>query len=559
MYSMGIDYGTNSVRCVVLNLESGIETGEDVSAYPSGDGGILTNGKNPYLARQNPADYHISLEKAVAGTLKKAGKDKHFSPEKIVGIGIDTTGSTPLPVDKKLVPLSFHDRFKNNENAMAYLWKDHTASDEAEEITRLAAKIRPRYLSRIGGIYSSEWFFSKLLYLARRDKEVFTSMETFMELCDYMPAVLSGITNPSDAVRSVCAAGHKAMYSDDWGGLPDENFLGKLDNSLRHVRAKLYSRAYPAGETAGYLSGKWAKRLGLPRGIPISAGAFDAHMGAVGAGVRPGVLVKVIGTSTCDMTVSPEPEAIKDIPGICGIVPGSIIPGLAGIEAGQSAVGDIFHWFVSSFMKGSGKDHGWLSSAAAKTRPGETGLIALDWQNGNRSILVDQKLTGLVLGFTLQTRPEEVYKALIEATGFGARTIIERMEEYGVEIKEIVATGGIPEKNPLLMQTYADITGRKLKIADSSQTCAVGAAMFGAVSAGREGKEGFTDILQAQKKICRFKRREYRPDVRNKKIYDRLYAMYKDLHDSFGTLKKDRNLHHVMKSLIKIQAGAKNG
>jgi L-ribulokinase len=553
MYSLGIDFGTNSVRAVILDLEKGIEIADAVSNYPSGMDGIILDEKNPHLARQNPLDYHISMEKVVKSAIKEAKKDKRFSPEKVIGIGVDTTGSTPLPVDEKLIPLAFYKEFKNNKNAMAYLWKDHTSADEAEEITEMARKERPNYLSKIGGVYSSEWFFSKLLHLARTDKKVFSAMASFVELCDYIPAILSGKRSPSEVVRSICAAGHKAMYSEEWGGLPDEDFLCKIDASFKGIREKLYDKAYPAGNIAGYLSCDWAKRFGLLEGIPVSVGAFDAHMGAVGAGVRPGILVKVIGTSTCDMTVAPMGDTLKDIPGICGIVPHSIIPGFTGIEAGQSAVGDIFNWFVKNFAPSNLKDpHRYYASLAEKMKPGETGLIALDWHNGNRNILVDQKLTGLILGFTLNTRPEEVYRALIEATGFGARVIIERMEEYGVEIKEIVSTGGIPDKSPLLMQIYSDITGRTLKIAASSQTCAVGAAIFGAVAAGK-GKGGFDRVEEAQKKVCRYKKVVYKPKKGNKEIYDGLYRIYKDLHDTFGTKDTGRNLFYVMKELLKIK------
>ena len=553
MYSLGIDFGTNSVRAVILDLEKGIEIADAVSNYPSGMDGIILDEKNPHLARQNPLDYHISMEKVVKSAIKEAKKDKRFSPEKVIGIGVDTTGSTPLPVDEKLIPLAFYKEFKNNKNAMAYLWKDHTSADEAEEITEMARKERQYYLSKIGGVYSSEWFFSKLLHLARTDKKVFSAMASFVELCDYIPAILSGKRSPSEVVRSICAAGHKAMYSEEWGGLPDEDFLCKIDASFKGVREKLYDKAYPAGNIAGYLSCDWAKRFGLLEGIPVSVGAFDAHMGAVGAGVRPGILVKVIGTSTCDMTVAPMGDTLKDIPGICGIVPHSIIPGFTGIEAGQSAVGDIFNWFVKNFAPSNLKDpHRYYASLAEKMKPGETGLIALDWHNGNRNILVDQKLTGLILGFTLNTRPEEVYRALIEATGFGARVIIERMEEYGVEIKEIVSTGGIPDKSPLLMQIYSDITGRTLKIAASSQTCAVGAAIFGAVAAGK-GKGGFDRVEEAQKKVCRYKKVVYKPKKGNKEMYDGLYRIYKDLHDTFGTKDTGRNLFYVMKELLKIK------
>jgi len=276
-------------------------------------------------------------------------------------------------------------------------------------------------------------------------------------------------------------------------------------------------------------------------------------MGAVGSGIEPGVLVKIIGTSTCDMTVSPKGKKLRNVPGICGSVPDSIIPGFIGMEAGQSAVGDIFYWFINKFLASrEGSLHNKYASLASEMKPGQSGLLALDWHNGNRNVLVDPKLTGLILGFTLNTKPEEVYRALIEATGFGARIIIERMKEYGVEIKEIVATGGIPDKNPLLMQVYADITEMPLKIAASGQTCAVGAAVFGAIAAGKK-KGGFEDVAEARRKICRFKKVVYKPDKKNRGVYDRIYRLYKEVHDAFGVRTANKNLYHIMKELLKIQ------
>jgi L-ribulokinase len=557
MYTLGIDFGTNSVRCIILNLENGVIHSASAYEYPSGVNGIITDEKNPYLARQNPLDYLISLENVIISTIKEATKDKLFTPEQVIGIGIDSTGSTPLPVDKNLNPLSFLKEFQNNKNCMAYLWKDHTSTEEAEEITSVASKTRPKYLLNIGGAYSSEWFFSKLLHFYRVDKKAYEATSGFIELCDYIPAILCGKKHPSEVVRSICAAGHKAMYNTEWGGLPDSQFLAKFFPSSSNISRFLYQKAYPAGKTAGYLSKLWAGKLGLPPGLPVSVGALDAHIGAVGAGVKPGVLVKVIGTSACDMTIMPESKTIKNIPSICGTVSDSIVPGFTGIEAGQAAVGDIFNWFVKNFVKDTAIDHNWLSHQASKLKPGETGLLSLDWHNGNRNILADQKLTGVILGLTLNTKPEEVYKTLIEATGFGARIIIEQFEKYGVPIKTIVATGGIPDKNPLLMQIYADITGRTLKIADSAQTCALGAAIFGAVVATKD-KGGFKDVETAQKKICRFKNIEYKPIKENRVIYNKIYHIYKKLHNSFGINKESGNLYSVMKELLEIQHKIKN-
>ena len=554
--ALGIDFGTNSVRCLVVDLDGGEELASSVVSYPSGQDGVIVSAKDPHLARQDPADYLLTLGQVVRKTLATAKKRKGFSPEGVVGIGVDTTGSTPMPVDERLAPLSFRREFRRNPNAMAWLWKDHTGKDEAEEITALARKLRPQYLAKIGGVHSSEWFFSKLLHLARADRKVFDAAAGFIEFADYIPAVLAGKTSSSDAVRGICPAGHKAMYHDDWGGLPDQEFLNALSPAFKGLRRKLYEKAVPAGTPAGALCPEWARKLGLPTDIAISVGAFDAHMGAVGAGIRPGALVKILGTSTCDAMIAPRETALPDIPGLCGIVPDSIVPGFHGIEAGQSAVGDIFYWFVRTYMpKVAADPYRWFQERAAKLKPGQSGLLALDWHNGNRTVLVDQKLTGLVVGYTLTTRPEEVYRALIEATGFGGRAIIERVEEYGVPIDTIITCGGLAEKNALLMQIYADIMGRELKISASAQTCALGAAMFGAIAAGKK-RGGFADAAEAQKRLCGFKKHVYRPKAASRRVYDRLYRLYRQVHDAFGTRGSHGDLFPVMKELLAIREEA---
>ncbi len=482
-YSLGLDFGTNSVRALIVNVANGEEIGTAVVNYPSGEAGILLDPKDPHLARQNPADYIETMVKVVSQALNRAKRTrKNFSPEQIIGIGVDTTGSTPFPADHNGLPLAFHDEFKKNLNAQAWLWKDHTAFAEAQEITELAAKDHPEYLARCGGVYSSEWFFSKILHCRRIDPEVFEAAYTWVEIADFIPAILTGTLNPNKIKRSRCAAGHKAMFSQDWGGLPAKDFLSKLDPALGELRDRLYDRTFTSDQAAGQLTKSWAKKLGLKPGVPVAVGAFDAHLGGVGAGVAPGTLVKIIGTSTCDITIWPKDQSLADIPGLCGIVDGSVMPGYFGLEAGQSAVGDIFNWFVNSIQPGGPKkgSHKELTSKAAVLLPGETGLLALDWNNGNRTILVDQRLTGLLVGQTLHTRPEEIYLALIEGTAFGALTIIKRLQEYGVKITEVINCGGIAEKNPLVMQVYADVFGLEMKLAGSSQTCALGAAMAGA-------------------------------------------------------------------------------
>ncbi|MBL7154692.1 MAG: ribulokinase, partial [Phycisphaerae bacterium] len=483
-YTIGLDYGTNSVRCLIVDVADGSELGTAVYEYETGEAGIILDPADHNLARQNPADYIKGIEVTVKKAIARAkNADKNFDTARVIGIGVDTTGSTPIPVDKDGTPLSMLDEFKDNPNAHAWLWKDHTGHAEAAEITELAEKEHPEYLDKCGSTYSSEWFFSKILHCLRTDPEVFDAAYTWVECCDYVPAVLTGTQKPEAIKPSRCAAGHKAMFNADWGGLPAKEFLAKLDPKLGPLRDRLYNETYTVETKAGDLADQWAQKLGLTAGIPVAVGAFDAHLGAVGSGIAPGKLVKIIGTSTCDMLVADAAQKLADIPGICGIVDGSILPGFFGLEAGQSAVGDIFNWFVNYITPGgeSAGSHEALTEKAANLKPGQSGLLALDWNNGNRTILVDQRLTGLLLGQTLHTTPQEIYRALIEATAFGALTIINRFEEYGVKVSEVINCGGIAEKNPLLMQIYADVTGREMMISRSAQSCALGAAIAGSV------------------------------------------------------------------------------
>jgi L-ribulokinase len=559
-YSIGLDYGTNSVRCLIVDVTNGGELGTAVYEYETGQAGIILDPADHNLARQNPADYLKGIEvtiKAAIAEAKKAVKD--FEPDQIIGIGIDTTGSTPIPVDKNGTPLGMLDEFKDNPNAHAWLWKDHTGHAEAAEITALAEKEHPEYLAKCGGIYSSEWFFSKILHCLRADPNVFDAAHTWVEHADWMPAVLTGTQSPDKLKRCRCAAGHKAMFNDDWGGYPEEKFLSKLRPKLGEVRRTLSDETYAVDKAAGNLTDEWATKLDLLAGIPVAMGAFDAHLGAVGSGIAPGTLVKIIGTSTCDMLVSESSKKLADIPGICGIVDGSILPGYFGLEAGQSAVGDIFNWFVNYIQPGGPKEgsHEALTEKAAKLKPGQSGLLALDWNNGNRTILVDQRLTGLLLGQTLHTRPEEIYRALIEATAFGALTIINRFEEYGVKVSQVINCGGIAEKNPLLMQIYADATGREMKISRSAQSCALGACVAGAVVAGKKagGHDSFAD---AQAAMCGIKDVTYKPIAENVRIYQQLYVLYKQLHDAFGTQEFSGKMANVMKELLSIKDSAQD-
>jgi len=558
-YTIGLDYGTNSVRTLIVNTVNGREIATAVWNYTHGHEGVILS-RDPNLARQHPAEYVTGTEATIKKAIAVAKRTiRGFNPEQIIGIGVDTTGSTPLPVDKNGRPLAFDRKFSKNPAAMAWLWKDHTGIAEAEEITGLARKLRPQYLAKCGGTYSSEWFFSKILHCLRTSPEVFDAAYLWVECADWVPAMLTGTESPEKLTVGICAAGHKGLYSDDWGGYPDAEFLSALDPKLGELRSRLRPAAKSIDQAVGALTLEWSKRTGLPAGIPVAVGALDAHLGGVGSGIRPGTLVKIIGTSACDMMVVPGEEKIEDIPGLCGIVNGSILPGCYGLEAGQSAVGDIFNWFVN-YIKPLGKKDGTheaLSAAAARLAPGESGLLALDWNNGNRTILVDQRLTGLLLGQTLYTTPAEIYRALIEATAFGALTIINRFEEYGAKVEQIVNCGGIAEKNPLVMQIYADVTGRSIKISRSAQTCALGAAIAGAVVAGSRAG-GYDNFTSAQNAMTGLKTRVFKPEPKAHEVYRELYALYVKLHDAFGTRANNGNLYEIMKDLIEIRNRARN-
>ena len=554
-YALGLDFGTNSVRALVVDVRTGAEVGTHVFAYPSGEHGILLDPKDPDLARQNPQDYLDGLTASVRGALADAAGQAGFAPDRVVGIGIDTTGSTPLPVDADGRPLAFDARFHDRLAAQVWLWKDHTAHAEAAEITTLAREMRPEYLAKCGGTYSSEWFWSKILHCLRTAPDVFAAAHTWVEHADWMPAVLTGRDHPDHFPRSICAAGHKALFHPAWGGYPDEAFLAELDPRLIRLRRTLPDEASNISEAVGDLTAAWAERLGLRAGIPVAVGAFDAHLGGVGSGITPGTLVKIIGTSTCDLMVAPLDDDLPDIPGLCGIVPESILPGQYGLEAGQSAVGDIFNWFVER-IRPDGRDHDALTAEAERLRPGESGLLALDWHNGNRTVLVDQRLTGLVLGLTLHTTPAELYRAFIEATAFGARVIMERYEEYGLAVERIVNCGGISAKNALVMQVYADVMGRPLRISRSAQTCALGAAMSGAVVAGAAagGHDSFADAARAMTGV---QDATFDPIPEHRAVYDRLYALYRRLHDAFGVSGASDDLFDVMKTLLEIRDAAR--
>jgi L-ribulokinase len=555
-YAIGLDYGTNSVRALIVNVADGSEVAVAVWTYAHGRQGVILS-PDPHLARQHPADYlqgaEITIKKAIASAQKNV---RGFKAEQIIGIGVDTTGSTPLPVDANGRSLVFQKKFTNHPAAMAWLWKDHTGVHEAAEITALAKKIRPQYLAKCGGTYSSEWFWSKILKCRRTAPAVFNAAHAWVELADFVPAALTGTEHPDKFIAGVCAAGHKAMWNAKWGGYPDAEFLAQLDTKLAQLRARLTTRVHSIDKAVGGLTAEWARKTGLPAGIPVVVGAFDAHLGAVGSGVAPGTLVKIIGTSTCDIAISANTKKLADVPGLCGIVDGSVLPGYFGLEAGQSAVGDLFNWLVDYIQPG-GKaplTHRDMDVAAAKLQAGESGLLALDWNHGNRTILVDQQLTGLLVGQTLYTKPAEIYRALVEATAYGALAIINRFEEYGVKISSVVNCGGIAEKSPLTMQIYADVTGRPMKISRSAQTCALGSAVAAAVVAGAH-----KNFATAQKAMTGLKPKIYKPNLKAHAVYKELYTLYKQLHDAFGTKEWNGNLFGVMKKLIELRDRTRKG
>jgi len=537
-YSIGIDYGTSSVRSIVVNCGNGQIIGSSVFEYSHGENGVITD-DDPNLSRQHPLDYIDGLKQ----TVKNAVLDADIDPDLIIGIGVDATASTPIPLNENGDALVFDPYFSDKLSAYAWLWKDHTSLKEAEEITNYAQKIRPEYLTACGGVYSSEWFWAKILNCLRNDPEIFNAADSWMELQDWIPFLLTG-----NRTAGLCAAGHKGLYSNTWGGFPDDEFLNAIDNRLLKVKNKLPKTAKNIGQEAGKLNFKWAKELLLPEGIPVAIGTIDAHAGAIGTGVKPGVMVKILGTSTCDIAITPITKKIPNIPGICGIAYESVLPNYFGIEAGQSAVGDIFNWFVNKIQPGEKLTHSELNDQALEIQPGTSGLLSLDWNNGNRSILTDPKLSGLIIGTTLQTTPAEIYRSLVEATAFGARIIIEQLKDYDVKIDRIINCGGIAEKSPLVMQIYADVLNYTMEISSNSQSCALGAAIAAAVVGNKY--DNFEEAIDCMTMVDE---KKYIPNEGNKKIYDQLFLLYKQLHDAFGTDENGKKLNNVMKDLIKIR------
>jgi len=557
-YTLGLDYGTSSVRAIIVDVSDGHTVGEGVFAYRNGVDGVIVDRDNHHLARQDPDDYIEGFIDATLTALKHAGGEAGFSPEKIIGIGVDTTGSSPMPVLRNNTPLSRVSGFEDDKDALVWLWKDHTGHFEAQEITRIGREMRPQYLDKIGNTYSSEWFWAKIWHCFRVNPKVYDAAFTWVEICDWIPAVMAGVNDALQIRRGITAAGHKAMYNPGWGGYPDEEFISRLDQKLLKLRRSLPDKAYELDKIAGYLNKDLAEKVGLTTGIPIAVGSFDAHFGGIGSGIEPGTLVKNIGTSCCDIMVAPMEEELADIPGLCGIVPGSVLPGYYGLEAGQSAIGDIHGWFAGLIAGGRDRREVFrqLEEEAAALRPGESGLIALDWMNGNRTVLVDQRLTGLFVGLTLHTSAAEMYKALLEATAFGARIIAERFQSYGVEVKRVINCGGIPYKSPHIMQIYADVFNQKMELSRSNQTASLGSAIAGAVVAGPEAG-GYADYKEAISSMTGVLDTAYVPIRENVPVYEELFSIYRELHDAFGVENQSADLYPVMKRLLEIRERVK--
>lgn len=529
-YVIGLDYGTDSARAVVVDTASGETIATAVKYYPRWAKGMYCDpAANRY--RQHPRDYIDVLEGSVKEALSKCPAG---TAEKVVGMAFDTTGSTPVFTDEAGTPLAMLPGFEENPNAMFVLWKDHTAVKEAAEINRACAASSVDYSAYEGGIYSSEWFWAKALHVLREDKAVRDAAYSLVEHCEWMPALLTGAKMSKDVVRSRCAEGHKAMWHPSWGGLPPEEFLVGIDPLLAGYRARLFTDTETADKPVGRLTAEWAGRLGLTTDVVVAGGAFDCHMGAVGADVTPHTFVRVIGTSTCDIMVASREEiAGKLIKGICGQVDGSVIPGMIGLEAGQSAFGDIYAWFrkllewpLKSLEPAEREriSEGLipaLSEAAAALPIDEEAIVATDWMNGRRTPDANQLLKGTITGLTLGSDAPRVFRALVEATAFGSRAIVERFRSEGVRIDNVIGIGGIALKSPFVMQTLSDVLDMPIKVCRTDQACALGAAMFAATAAGI-----YTNVEDAQRAMSSGFASEYKPNPTNAATYQALYRKY---------------------------------
>lgn len=548
-YSIGVDYGTQSGRAVLVEVETGNMIAQSVKMYTHGvideylpDGTKL----KPDWALEHPADYLEVLEVTIPDILKQSGAAK----EDVIGIAIDFTACTMLPIDKEGIPLCFHEDLKSNPHAWLKLWKHHAAQAQANRLNQIAKERKEEFLSRYGGKISSEWMFPKIMQILEEAPEIYEQTDRFMEATDWVTMMLCGVEK-----RNSCTAGYKALWHKQ-KGYPSKEFFKALDPRLENVvEEKLSTNIYPLGQKAGKLTKEMADKIGLCPGMAVGIANVDAHVAVPAVGItEAGKMLMIIGTSTCDILLGTEE---KIVPGMCGVVEDGVLPGFYGYEAGQSCCGDHFEWLVEQCIPnyiykeaeqaGMGI-HQYLTEQASKLKVGESGLLALDWWNGNRSVLVDVDLTGMILGMTLQTKPHELYRALIEATAYGKNMIIETFEEAGVPIHELYACGGISWKNKMMMQIYADVTNKPIKISASDQTPALGAAMFGAVAAGKENG-GYDTIFDAAKVMGKVKDEVYMPIPEHVETYKKLYNEYKILHDYFG-----RGENDVMKRLKQIKA-----
>ncbi len=549
-YTIGVDYGTESGRAVLVSLADGKEIANHVTPYKHG----VLDEQLPYSnvklgfewALQHPQDYVEVLANSIPEVIKQSGVDK----EDIIGLGIDFTASTMLPIDGNGEPLCFHSKYIENPHSWVKLWKHHAAQAEANQLNAIAEKMGESFLPRYGGKISSEWMIAKVWQILNEAPEIYEATDQFVEATDWVISRLTG-----NLVRNSCTAGYKAIWHKQ-DGYPSKAFFKALDPRLENVtETKLRGEIYPLGTKAGELSEEMAALMGLKPGTAVAVGNVDAHAAVPAVGVvTPGKLVMAMGTSICHMLLGEEEQEVE---GMCGVVEDGIIPGLYGYEAGQSAVGDIFAWYVDQAVPAyvekaaekEGKNvHQYLEEKASEYKPGESGVLALDWWNGNRSVLVDTELSGLLIGATLQTKPEEIYRALLEATAFGTRKIVDAFRQNGIRVDELYACGGLPQKNRLLMQIYSDVTNLPIKIAASKQTPALGAAMFGAVAAG-SANGGYDSIIDAAEKMARVKDEVIQPIPENVAIYEKLYEEYSKLHDYFG-----RGENNVMKRLKAIRS-----
>ncbi|WP_308547703.1 ribulokinase [uncultured Parabacteroides sp.] len=543
-YVIGLDYGSDSCRAVVVDAATGCEMASAVKYYSRWmEGKYCDPAKNQY--RQHPLDYIEGLEATVKDALAQCPDG---TAQNVVGIAFDTTGSTPVLTDKNGTPLALLPEYAENPNAMFVLWKDHTAIREAAEINELAKRRGIDYTAYEGGIYSSEWVWAKMAHVLRTDDSVCKEAYAWIEHCDWLPALITGKTKPEEVYRSRCAAGHKAMWLEKWGGLPAEEFLTSLEPKLAGFRSHLFEKTYTSDAKVGTLTPEWAERLGLTTGVAVSVGAFDCHMGAVGAEITPRTFVRVIGTSTCDIMVSSYEEmGDKLVPGICGQVDGSVIPGMIGLEAGQSGFGDIYAWFkrvlawplenilakstlVDEETKArlieetADKIIPVLSEEAAKVPVSESTILAVDWMNGRRTPDASQLVKGTITGLNLASSAPLIFRALVEATAFGSKAIVDRFLENGIKIESVIGIGGISLKSPFVMQTLADVLDMPIKVAKAEQACAFGASMFAAVAAGI-----YTQIEDAQRAMGQGFAKEYQPNHENHLVYLALYEKYRKL------------------------------